>query len=79
MTLLITHQLATVIFRLYLMTLLMRLAQFNRAKQTHSDGGYKQVLHMAVVLFIQSFYFYVSHVEANIAAGKFKIVKLSLV
>lgn len=55
------------------------VSQFNRAKQTHSDGGYKQVLHMAVVLFIQSFYFYVSHVEANIAAGKFKIVKLSLV
>ncbi|XP_025115173.1 integrator complex subunit 10-like isoform X3 [Pomacea canaliculata] len=45
------------------------VSQFNRAKQTHSDGGYKQVLHMAVVLFIQSFYFYVSHVEANIAAG----------
>nr|KAG5687252.1 hypothetical protein BaRGS_016427 [Batillaria attramentaria] len=45
------------------------VSQFNRAKQTHSDSGYKQVLYMAVVLFMQSFYFYVSHIDTDMSAG----------
>ncbi|KAK7114581.1 integrator complex subunit 10-like [Littorina saxatilis] len=43
------------------------VSQYNRAKQTHSDSGLKQVLYMAVVMFMQSFYLYVSHIDTDIS------------
>ncbi|XP_076449243.1 integrator complex subunit 10-like [Babylonia areolata] len=45
------------------------ISQYNRAKQTHSDSGLKQVVYMAVVMFMQSFYFYVSHIDMDISSG----------
>ena len=42
-------------------------SQYNRAKQTHSESGLKQVLYMAVVMFMQSFYLYVSHIDTDIS------------
>ena len=45
------------------------VSQYNRAKQTQSDSGLKQVIYMAVVMFMQSFYFYVSHIDLDISSG----------
>ena len=42
-------------------------SQYNRARQTHSDSGLQQVLYMAVVMFMQSFYLYVSHIDTDIS------------
>ncbi|KAL8594282.1 hypothetical protein ACOMHN_000984 [Nucella lapillus] len=44
------------------------ISQYNRANQTGSDLGLKQVVYMAVVMFMQSFYFYVSHIHMDISS-----------